>query len=95
MSNLQVLFDKFCLKFLCVNFQLFECKQTFIFLRKKITAGKIRGTTPISKSPCTGPYKTLKDYTCSNYLTYRMLARPNRPTREWHQVPGVTSTKII
>ena len=24
-----------------------------------------------------------------------MLAYPNRPTREWHQVPGVTSTKII
>ena len=42
-----------------------------------------------------GIFKTLKDHTCSNYLTYCMLARPNRPTREWHQVPGVTSTKII
>ena len=28
-------------------------------------------------------------------LTYCMLARPKRPTRAWHQVPGVTSTKII
>ena len=40
-------------------------------------------------------YRLYIDLTIQTYLTYRMLARPNRPTREWHQVPGVTSTKII